>query len=783
MPDDQRLLDNLRRRRVPQIAGMYIGAMWLVIELGDWVSERFSLPEGLTSFVFVAMLILLPSVLLLAWNHGTPGRDAWTRTEKVLVPVNLLLAGIVIWFISPRIAVEAATETLTIEDETGVLRQFEVVRAGHHREIMSYFWNNDTGDEELDWLAYGLPVMFTYDINRVSPVVTAATPLDAGTVKEKLREQGHDRLVDVPRGLAVELSRERRSSVIVDGSFSLDGDQKVIAIDLIDTASGEVLKTYAGTAPDWLAAVDDLTTAVLSTWEIVPAGNQSDDPVREHFSASLDAIRYFVLGQVAIEIDGDYPAGIEAYAAALEIDPGFAEARGELSIRQYLSGNLEDARVSATMALRNSYRLSKDSEFTLKANRYFFDGDYERGERVLDIWVGVQPNNTRALQNTAQLARFRGTPASLDKAVDAYERLLELRPSDYNVYRQIAAVEQQRGDYDAAIRLLTQYLDFVPDSGSAHNQLAGLYQAKGDLDAAQTALEDAAILSDDPVESELGLVRLEARRGFFDEAWERLDSLQRDDLTTQQDLQVLLVSAELTIALGRIREALEFYDRASEVAEPVMPPAVRIITIEGQRGALLQYLGRVDDAVASLDAVAAQLQPPLSTQMNFIYAGIYDAAGDRDSFRRVHDESMSMRDQLPQFYQPLLELEEAQIRIWDGETSSAIGLIDRAQAMLGQSIIGVLVDNLLLSEMFVGIAKLYVEAGANDKAKAQLEDILRVYPSNAFARLVLARVLVAEGDDEGARAFLEEALKLWSSADEDFILLGQARDLLAGLGA
>ena len=70
-----------------------------------------------------------------------------------------------------------------------------------------------------------------------------------------------------------------------------------------------------------MAAVDAVTAAVLGTWEITPADNHSDDPVSEHFSSSLEAVRHFVLAQVAIQIDGDYPRGVSEFNSALAIDP------------------------------------------------------------------------------------------------------------------------------------------------------------------------------------------------------------------------------------------------------------------------------------------------------------------------------------------------------------------------------------------------------------------------------------------------------------------------------
>ena len=58
MTEKRSIFESLMHRRVPQLVGMYIAATWLVIELGDWMTERFNLPAILTSYVFVAMLAM-----------------------------------------------------------------------------------------------------------------------------------------------------------------------------------------------------------------------------------------------------------------------------------------------------------------------------------------------------------------------------------------------------------------------------------------------------------------------------------------------------------------------------------------------------------------------------------------------------------------------------------------------------------------------------------------------------------------------------------------------------
>ena len=56
------------------------------------------------------MIVMLPAVALLAYNHGAPGRDRWTKTERVFVPLNVLVAAAMIYLVSPGLDASAATE-------------------------------------------------------------------------------------------------------------------------------------------------------------------------------------------------------------------------------------------------------------------------------------------------------------------------------------------------------------------------------------------------------------------------------------------------------------------------------------------------------------------------------------------------------------------------------------------------------------------------------------------------------------------------------------------------
>lgn len=781
MTENRSVFENLVHRRVPQFVGIYVAATWLVIELGDWITDRFSLPGNLTSYVFVAMLVMLPAVILFSYNHGAPGKDQWTTSERVVIPLNAVLALSVLYFLSPLLIVEAATETVQIPDETGVIQEFEVARQGYHREVIGYFWQNESGNSDLDWLSYGLPTMLAHDLNRVSPVITVETPFDSVAVRNELRNKGYPAFLNEPQGLRVEIARDRLSAALIIGKFSeVDGTITVHAT-LIDAASGNEIGSHSASGSDWLNAVDEVSIAVLNDLDIEPSDNQSDDPIGQHFSDSLEAIRHFTNGHMALDINNDYPLGIAEFASALEIDSEFAEAGAELSMTHYLSNDIESARATASLALKNSYRLSETSKFVLKANRYIYDGDYDRGERVIEIWTQVQPNSTDALGAMARINRILGSAESLQKASDAYESLLEIDPKDYGIYRQQAELEQQRGEYAAAADYLQNFLEQEPDSGDAHRQLAGVFQALGDLEAAQESLEDAAILSDNPMESEIGLARLEARRGFFSDAEARLIGQLNDDLGPQQRVQVLSAQTEVAFVKGQIEMAIALQAEVSEIAKEFMPPIARLMGIENQKATLLILLGKTDEAVSIADAISAQVQPPMDAYINMTYASIYDAANDREAYREIVNKVMRAQEQLPPLLQPFIEMQLARVAIWDGEFAVAIPHLDRASELLGQSFLQVFQNNLSTSSLHVMLAELYLEAQAIDESRERVDEILTVFPASGEAKLLSARIHAAEGNDEAVREALTEALDIWTDADADFIHSVESRSLMNSL--
>ena len=85
-----RFIKELIHRRIPHIIGSYLIAGTSLILFVDWLVNRYLLPEYYTTIVLFSIIAILPSVIIISYFHGAPGKDEWNKIEKIGIPVNIL---------------------------------------------------------------------------------------------------------------------------------------------------------------------------------------------------------------------------------------------------------------------------------------------------------------------------------------------------------------------------------------------------------------------------------------------------------------------------------------------------------------------------------------------------------------------------------------------------------------------------------------------------------------------------------------------------------------------
>src|SRR6056300_1510203 len=98
-------LDEMKRRKVFQVAAVYAVMAWLIIQVIDVINEPLKLPDWLATVVIVLLAIGFPIAMILAWAFDlTPtgiepevdGRDVATVSQLPGHSLTLVIQALVL---------------------------------------------------------------------------------------------------------------------------------------------------------------------------------------------------------------------------------------------------------------------------------------------------------------------------------------------------------------------------------------------------------------------------------------------------------------------------------------------------------------------------------------------------------------------------------------------------------------------------------------------------------------------------------------------------------------
>ena len=91
-------IKRLLERRIPHILGSYLVAGTSLILFIEYLVDKYQFHSHYPTLSLFALMGILPSVIILSYFHGAPGKDEWTKVEKVGIPVNVLFIAVILFF-------------------------------------------------------------------------------------------------------------------------------------------------------------------------------------------------------------------------------------------------------------------------------------------------------------------------------------------------------------------------------------------------------------------------------------------------------------------------------------------------------------------------------------------------------------------------------------------------------------------------------------------------------------------------------------------------------------
>lgn len=761
-----KLVRTLVERRVPHILALYVGASWGIIEFVNFAVHEFVLSPHWTRVALVAVLLLLPTVFMLAWFHGKPGKDVdeMPRAEKIGIPANIVLCAGVLWLIFGGEDLGAATTSVTVENEDGEVVEREIAKAEFRKRTLLFPLDLGEGlGEEDSWLAYAVPGAIEYDLSPDE----FYEPIIPYVLRDRLEGLGFPDLLGVPTALKRELSEEVFAEFFGAGELErVDGRYRV-TLRLHEVGDGSVAGEIVQEGTDILAVVDEMSVMVKDALGIPEREGIEDLPVRDWLSEDPQAVAEYYRGTAAMFVEQDLNTGIELLTSATTRDPTFAAAQFTLYLLLLNASRLQEALVPLHTSMANIYRLPERYRFIVKAEYYFLTQDVAKASAVVDMWVEIHPYDAQALRYRLMVQQGRGDAEGMLATLTA---LRGLDPRDGGVLLQIAGVQEGLGDDEGALQSLAEYVAAFPDDAAGYVRLARLQRRLGRHDNARASLDRATLI--DPLSSQVtaALAMLDLHVGNFEGAragFERALELAR---TAADRAEVLDGIKGYHLFRGEIDDAIRAAEAWAEEAAGYMSP---IVLVQQRLGDLTIYNAAGREAAAGfLEGMKAQFPPPLDDYLvPYLESSALAAWGDDEAAREAHRLAVERAEEM-QYGEILEDLGRILGRIEElaGDYESA--LEHYRAAMAADPGVG----------LRRALGRTLRKAGRLDEAEAELRAALVPVPAQPWTHFELALVLEARGDAGGAVEHLRSALAAWENADEDYGPAQEARVKLEELG-
>src|SRR5262245_21307050 len=262
----------------------------------------------------------------------------------------------------------------------------------------------------------------------------------------------------------------------------------------------------------------------------------------------------------------DVPKALEAFRAALSLDPEYAAAHAGLALACCAQAELRLAAPDAAYAEAKAAALralamdvaNADAQAALGTVLFLSEWNWAGARRSLERALEIDPDHTEAWLLYDRLLEALG---DLDGGLAAKQKALERAPSSAAVHLQIALSYWNQRRYDEMIAWATRSLELDPSHLLAREFIAGAYLMKGDPDRhmAESLAHAAAACAPAALIEELRATYASGGRRAVLELALRLNA-------NGPAFQLALLHADL----GDLDEAFRQLDRAIEARDPAL---------------------------------------------------------------------------------------------------------------------------------------------------------------------------------------------------------------------
>ncbi len=689
--------------------------------------------------------------------------------KKLLIPVLVIVAVIVAAFAVWQL-----------------LPQREIAKTS----IAVISFENQTGEKAYDYLRKAIPnlLITSLEQSKYLSVITWERMHDL------LQQSGREGTEVIDRELGFELCSMDNVEAIVLGSFVKAGDVFATDVKVLDVRTKTLLKS-AQSKGEGVGSILDKQIGELSK-EIsrgVGLSEQKIEPaqmrIADMTTSSMEAYNYFLQGREEYE-KFYYDDARRSLEKAVELDPEFAVA--------YLY--LAQALGSLGMSRERNAAREKAKALAQKASekeRLYIEASYASGDKRLSILQEMAEKYPKEKRVHYSLASYYDTNEMFHRAIEEYERALELDPNYGYALNSFAYMYSDIGEYERSLEYFKRYASVNPEDANPLDSMAELYFRMGRLDEAIAKYKEV----------------LEIRPDFFQTYWRigYIYALQEDykhalewcerDIAAAPTPGVKIIGyywkAIFNYWLGNLDQSLNDSRIQLELGEATgvelgkFCAAFVMSLINSDRGDFEQSRKNSQNwyDIASKMTPARELEFRMFVDL---FLGFLDLKEEElDSVRsRLTEIESQLPEVVPLFKSWLqfgYDMLQGEMLLAEGSLDQAIAHLEKA-GPVGRPPLMQYMDPYNYPFIKDVLARAYLRKGQLDKAIAEYERLVTFDPDEESRCLIhplyhyrLAKLYEQRGWNGKAIEHYEKFLDFWKDADDIYPEPEDARKRLAAL--
>jgi eukaryotic-like serine/threonine-protein kinase len=329
---------------------------------------------------------------------------------------------------------------------------------------------NASGDASLNWLGGSLAEVVRTEVGQSAEFRTVS-PDRLQQVLTDLRI-GPDSEI-APTDLQ-RISEFTKAKLLVWGQYARVGDKIRIEAKLDDLKGQRTVPLSAEAAGEsaLLGTADKLAQTIQQNLSLGRGSVQDLKAAAfKPSSNSLEAIRAYTDGMAKAR-QGNYIDAVKEFESATRADANFALAYSMLGQTYAHLGHARDAEQSATRSVELSSNLPVAEKYIIQAVNAKIGNNYQK---ALDAYENLERLMPSDPQVQFELGELSETHGEYDKAHAHYDKAVQADPKHLEALRGIGQVEYERGNPQASLDYLNRALSLAVEVNNRQGKAAVLH--------------------------------------------------------------------------------------------------------------------------------------------------------------------------------------------------------------------------------------------------------------------------------------------------------------------